>query len=394
MPTTDAYLYGHATSDYRLRFSLTTGRNLVVMDVDEDGDDTLDPPPPDTASAVTVPEFDNVTALGPLAGSVSGGGWTCPFAIAKYRADFAHYYGVEIQGTAYYSNSPLPPETLFRGYMQDINPAREAGSDITRFVAATSDRFLRDNELSYGIDWYLSADHIAPIAVADAIRHMLEAHTNLAPRSGIVVGLPATDLYALATGAGDLAGIVKGIAGAVLPDPWAFSRRGDTYVVTAHPNVAGDAYPFPTPVVDFSADMIYRIDPGPQLRANLVASVNLVAQTSDQDQIAVMYPEDGAPGATGSRPTVTGLRYDDEDDLLAIAPLVLAHLNRRWRDVTITMGIIFKCDIGDIVTVTVDFPQRDIYWLRKRFVILSISYAVDQEARTLLTTLKLDECVI
>jgi hypothetical protein len=241
MPTTDAYLYGHATSDYRLRFSLTTGRNLVVMDVDEDGDDTLDPPPPDTAGAVTVPEFDNVTALGPLAGSVSGGGWTCPFAIAKYRADFAQYYGVEIQGTAYYSNSPLAPVTLFRGYMQDVNPARTAGSDITRFVAATSDRFLRDNALSYGIDWYLSADHIAPIAVADAIRHMLEAHTNLSPRSNINIGLPATDLYALATSAGDLAGIIKGIAGAVLPDAWFFFRRDDTAVATAHPNVAGES---------------------------------------------------------------------------------------------------------------------------------------------------------
>jgi hypothetical protein len=394
MPTTDAYLYGHATSDYRLRFSLTTGRNLVVMDVDEDGDDTLDPPPPDTAGAVTVPEFDNVTALGPLAGSVSGGGWTCPFAIAKYRADFAQYYGVEIQGTAYYSNSPLAPVTLFRGYMQDVNPARTAGSDITRFVAATSDRFLRDNALSYGIDWYLSADHIAPIAVADAIRHMLEAHTNLSPRSNINIGLPATDLYALATSAGDLAGIIKGIAGAVLPDAWFFFRRDDTAVATAHPNVAGESYPFPTPVVDFSDDMVYGIDAGPQLRANLVASVNLVAQTSDQDQITVVYPEDGAPGATGSRPTVTGLRYDLEDDLLAIAPLVYAHLNRRWRDVTITLGIIFKCDIGDLVTVTTSIPQRDIFWLRKKFVVTSISYAINQDERTLLTTIKLDECLL
>jgi len=393
MPTPDALLHGHATSDYRLQFSLTSARRFAVMDVDEFGDDSNPAPPADTASAVVVPEFDGITALGPISGGVDGNGWTCPFAIARYPADFAAYYGVRIAGTAYYSNAPQPAVTLLKGYIQDVHPARLPGSDITQFLVATSHRFLQQGQLSYGIDWYESASHLAPIAVADAIGHFLTDHCNLTPRSAVTIGLPAVDLYQLSTSASDLLSIVKGLAGAVLPEPWVFCRRDDTVVVTAHPNLAGAAYPFPTPVLDFSDDMVYGIDAGPEERADLLASVNLTAQTSYQDQLVSRYPTDGAPTATGSRLTRSGLRYDDQPSLDTLAPLVYAHERRTWRNVTITAGIIFAVDIGDLVTVTTTIPQRGVVWTAKKFVVKGISYPINQDARTLTTQYTLDEVV-
>ena len=394
MPTPDAMLLGHATSDYRLQFSLFSPRAFQVMDVDQFGDDTAAPPASDIAASVTVAEFDGITALGPLSGSVDGNGWTCPFAIARYPATFAAYYGVTIAGTAYYSNAPQPAVTLLRGYMQDVHPQRTAGSDLTQFVVATSHRFLQQSQLSYAIDWYTSASHLAPLALADAVRHFIFNHTNLTPRSGVTIALPAITLYQLSTSASDILSIIKGLAASALPEPWVFCRRDDQFVITSHPNLAGAAYPFPTPVLDFSDDMIYGIDPGPQERPDLVASVNLVAQTSYQDQLVSRYPTDGAPTATGSRLTLSGLRYDDQPSLDALAPLVYAHERRTWRNVTITAGIIFKADIGDLVTVTTTIPQRGIVWTAKRFVIRQIAYTINADQRTMITRYTLDEVTV
>ena len=390
--TLDSLVYGHATQDYRLRFALEEPRQFSVMDVDEDGDDTLDPPFADTGGGVIIPEFDGVTELGPLAGSVSGGGWTCALTIPRYPATFARYAGVGIFITPYYSNvAPAGEIVAFKGYMKSANPRREAGADTIRFTCEGSVSFLADNALSYGIDYYESADHAAPLAVSEAIGHMLDAHTNIGPRSAVVLGLPDSDLDALSVSAGDFASIIKGMASAVAIEGWLFARRDDTIWITAHPNYVREAYPnWGVSAMDFNDDMIFTVDVGDIRPDDTTASVTLTADTSDQDQLTSRA--ETALGLGGRQP-ISSLKYDDFDALDTLAPRALAHANRRYRAVKLTMPLNCGFDLGDLVTLTTEIPQYGISWLMKEFVVLDISHAFDLLRGTVTTTCTLDEIV-
>jgi len=388
----DSLTFGHASQDYRLRFALGFPRLFSVMDVDLDGDDTLPPPTPDLADGVQIAAFDGVITVGPISGSVAGGGWQCPLVIAKFPANFARYAGVHIYVTPYYSNEALFGELLaFRGYMRSIASDRLPGDERVRISVTSSHSLLADNQLSYGIDYYSSLDHVAPLTVGEAIAHILDAHTNLSPRSAVVVGLPDADLNALSVSAGDFAGIVKGMASAVAIEGWVFSRRDDTLWVTAHPNYLGDAYPnYAIDAMDFNDDMVFSVKLGDERPDDVVASLTVVAETSDQDQLTSRAE---TRLGLGGRTSLSGLRYDNFDTLDALAPRALAHANRRYRAVQLTMPLNFGFDIGDIVTLTTTIPQRDIAWVKKRFVVLDISITPDLTGHTLTTSCTLDEII-
>lgn len=364
------------TDDYYFTFDLWAQRAFQLSDVSGLGTDDPDihdyPPASDPLTAAPiVAAYDGVTAVGAITGSIGQGGFVSTLTIPKYPAEFADYFGADLTITPVYANVPNPPVQVFRGYMRHVTATREWRKDRVLFDLKSSASFLQDATFSRGIDWASGLGHSGPTTPTAVITHLLDQHTNLAPRTPYTVALPDQTWTRFSLSEGSVYRMLQAVASAAALEGWVFCRRGDDLLVTAHPNLIGSVYPtYDSPTHEFVDDEILSIDL-PEEPPQQVARVTLVAQTSDQTELT---SEAFNAGGVGSSERTTDLRCDDQTTLDNLATRYLAHRNRRYQQVKLSLGLHVAVDLGDVVTLTTTIPQRDITWNAKRFVVRAISY--------------------
>lgn len=365
-----------ATEDYYFSFDLWTPRAFQLSDVSGLGQDdpaVHDYPPaadPLTAAPI-VAAYDGVTAIGAITGTISQGGFATTLTIPKYPANFADYFGADLTITPVYANGATTPIRVFRGYMRGVTATHKWQADSVLFDIKSSASFLQDATFSRGIDWMSGLDHSGPTTPTAIIEHLLDQHTNLAPRTPYTVALPDQTWDRFSLNEGSVYQMLQAVANAAALEGWVFCRRGDDLLVTAHPNLIGSVYPtYDSPTYEFTDTVMLGVDV-PEQPPDQVARVLLVAKTSNQTELT---SEAFNPGGVGSSEKKTDLRCDDQTTLDNLAALYLAHKNRRYQNVKVSLSMNVNVDLGDVVTVTTSIPQRDITWTAKRFVVTGISY--------------------
>lgn len=400
----DTTLYRRASHNHTIEFDLGTARNWYLADVDGYGMDTGNfPVPADPDAPTIVQAFDGVTAVGRISGSVQAGGFATELTIPRYLADFADWFGCTILARGTLGGVPGIPGAggdelgrvvLFRGYMQTVTGTRAYGMQTTRFPVASSSAFLRNSSFSRGLDWYAgSASHPAPTTAHDIIRHLLLAHTNIYPRSNYGIYIPDHALDGFSLNAGSVMSMIQGLLDNFTGgEGWLMCRRNDDIYLGCHPNLDRDGlHPsLNDPIIDFDDGLVDQYDIA-ETPPRAVAAVTVVGTHSDQTtHVATYYGPNGA----GSR-VRRDIRTDDDAVVDWLAARLHAHLNRRFQAVKLTVSGLpgITVDLGDVVTVTTDIPQRNIHWSGKKFAVIAIEYASDTQKNTLTSTLTLDECL-
>lgn len=364
------------SEDYLISFSLWSARAFRISDVNFDGTDdpavhdyppAADPP----VAAPIIAAWDGVTAIDAIAGDVAQGGFVANFTIPLYPATFIDYFGADLEVRPSYANVYGPPVRVFRGYMRGVDAARAWQRDSVVFAMKSSASFLQDATFSRGIDWAAGLGHDAPVTPTAIAEHLLGTHTNLAPRSPYTVGLPDLSFDRFSLNQSSVYDMLRSLGDATALEGWVFCRRDDSLVVTGHPNLVGDAYPFRTPVYELTDDVLLKLDI-PETPPDRAARVLLAATTSTQTTLtSEVYTASGV----GANVTAPGaLRSDSQAALDGLAANYLAHLNRRYQGVKATLSLNLNFDLGDIVTVTTTVPQRGYRWVANKFVVRALSY--------------------
>lgn len=403
--STDTRLLVASSQDYKLSFDLWAARSFQLSDVsstgaDDDAIHTYPPPADPLVAAPIVTAIDGVTSIGPVRGSVAEGGFSCDLVFpGGVAADFADYFGADLMIQTWHGNVPgvigaagSDPGRVrvFRGYMRQGGARRAWQDDQVSFTVRSSSSFLQDSSFSRGIDWGAGLAHSGPVAVQDAIDHLLTQHTNLKPRSIVGYYIPNPTLDRLTVNAGSVYAMIKAIADSVAIASWVYCDREDNLQIRCHPTILPDTWAsaLASPIIELTDDLVidWTLTEHPP---DQCASVTLVATKSDGTEISTTYYVDGG---IGSRPTYSGLRYENVSDLDALAPRLAMHLNRRYT-LTANLPINVAIDLADIVTVTADFPDRGVQFNSDLFVCTALSYMPVQDAqgRTFSSTVTLDQ---
>jgi hypothetical protein len=368
--------------------------------VDSSGDDVGAAPADTGGPAPFIEAFDGISDLGSISGSIDQGGWSCDLKIPRFPATFRDYFGCVLALQSWHGGVWGVPGAagialeadIFRGWMTAATGRREFGKDETVFRMESSSAFLRNARFTRGIDWFDgSGSHPAPTDTYTIIQHLLEVHTNWTSRhpDGVGYGLYIKNhsLDAFSCSEGSVWDMIKGVGNNFVLECDLYCRRGDDLVVGCHPNLAPELAPnLNNPIIDLDADLILDIE-AEEKPAYQCAEVSVIAQRSNQTE----YPANfyGGPGP-GSRPKYQ-IRTDDTGKADEMAARMYAHLNRRFPNVKVTLPLNVSIDLGDVITLTIDIPQRAIAWSSKRFYVTSVSYQPDIQKRTWRTALQLDE---
>lgn len=404
--STDSTLLRAASQDYKLSFDLWEARNFMLSDVSSTGadDDALHtyPPSPDPlVAAPIVTAFDGVTQIGPVRGSISTGMFECDLLFpGGVAANFADYFGADLMIQTWHGNVPgvigaagSDPGRVrvFRGYMRAGSARRAWQDDQVIFTIRSSSSFLQDASFSRGIDWASGLAHSGPVAVQDAIDHLITQHTNLKPRSIVGYYIPNPTLDRLSVNSGSVYSMIKAIADSVAVESWVYCDREDNLQIRCHPTILPETWAsaLANPIIELTDDLIMGAWELTERPPNQIASVTLVGTASDGTEISTTYYVDGG---VGSRPTYTGLRYESVADLDALAPRLALHLNRRYSLVA-NLPINVAIDLADIVTVTADFPDRGVSFNQDLFVATAITYqpVQDEQGRSFSGSVTLDQ---
>lgn len=401
MPT-DLTLYRRASHNHTIAFDLGTPRRFYVADVDGLGMDTGNfPVPTDPDAPVVIAAFDGVTAVGTISGNVRQGGFAAELTIPRYPATFLDRFGCTIlvrgtlggvPGIPGAGGTELGRVVLFRGYMRTVTGERRYGMETTRFPVESSSAFLRDASFSRGIDWYAgSASHPAPLGSNAIIDHLIRHHTNYGDRAQIGIYLPNHRLNSFSLNAGSVLSMLQACADNYSGgEGWVMARRNDDLYVGTHPTLDRDnLHPSKNdPIIDLDDGLVdtWQIAETPP---NQVAAVTVVGERSDHTAYTATYY---GPNGIGSR-VKRQIRTDDDAVVDWLAACLYQHLNRRYQSVKATISGLpgVTVDLGDVVTVTTDEPQRGIHWGGKKFACVGIQYQVDTQRQALSTVLELDE---
>lgn len=393
--STDTAVLLRASQDYRLRVELYDPRQFILRDVNSSGADEGAAAADTGGPAPFIEAFDGISDLGSISGSIDQGGFSCTLTIPRFPATFRDYFGVVIAIQAWHGGVWGVPGAagtaveadIFRGWMTSATPRREYGKDETRFTIESTSAFLKRSRFTRGIDYGAGLDHAGPTTSNAIISHLLEYHTNFTSRHpsppGYGIYLPDHSLDAFSLSEGSVWDMLGQLANNWILEGQVYCRRGDDLVIGGHPNLTGY---LPDPVIDLDADLILSLE-AQEVAENACAEVSVIAQRSNQTEYPANYYGGSGPG---SRPKYQ-IRTDDTGIADSLAALMYAHQNRRWPSVKVTTPLMVAVDLGDHVTLTIDIPQRGIYWGQKRFYCTAISYRPDIQKRTWQTELTLDE---
>jgi hypothetical protein len=390
------------SEDYRLRVELYEPRYFTLADMAANGTDAGAAAADTGGPAPFIEAFDGISDLGSISGSIDAGGWSCDLTIPQFPATFDDYFGVVLAIQAWHggvwgvpgaSGTALEAD-IFRGWMQAATAKREYGKDTATFKIESSATFLKAARFTRGMDFYAgspSAAHGGPTDTDTIIAHLLEYHTNWTSRHPDGVGygiyIPDHDVITFSLNEGSVYDMLKQVADNCALDGQVYCRRGDDLYIGCHPNLAPDRRgDLMTPKIDLDADLILDIEV-PEVPSYSVAEVSVVAQLSDQTEYFANYYGGSGPG---SRPKYT-IRTDDTAQADNLAARMFAHANRRFPAVKVTLPLNVVADLGDVVALTIDIPQRGIAWSGKRFYCTAVSYQPDIQKRTWRTSLTLDE---
>lgn len=364
------------SEDFLITSQIWQPRAFRLADVAADGTDDPAvhdyPPAADPLLAGPIlTEFDAVTAIDAIAGDVQQGGFVAGLSIPLYPATFLDYYGADLEVRPSYANVYGPPVRVFRGYMRQVQDARAWQRDSAIFSMKSSASFLQSATFSRGIDWAAGLGHAAPVTPTEIAEHLLGTHTNLAPRSPYTVALPDLTFDRFSLNQGSVYDGLRALGDATALEGWVFCRRDDSLVVTAHPNLIGALYPtYSAPTYEITDDVLLRLDVT-ESPPDQAARVLLAATTSTQTTLTSEVYTAAGVGANVTAPGT--LRSDSQSHLDTLAARYLAHLNRRYQ-VKASLTLNLNCDLGDVVTLTTEIPQRGIVWVNKRFVVRALSY--------------------
>lgn len=399
MASTDTTLLRASTEAFFVDIDRWSPRNFVLVDVDSTGADVDAPPDDEGTEQALDPAFGGMTNVGSISGSVDSGGMSGDFAIPDLVVPMPVYTQIDLRIRTWHGNVPGvigaagtdPGRVLFyRGYVSKVAAHGEWQKDTVRFTVESSMQFLSRSSFTRSIDFGPGLAHSGPITLHGAIGHLLDAHTNLKPRSVVGIYLPDHTFERLTLNQGSVMSMLKGLADNAL-EGWVFFDREDNLQIMAHPNLAPEAWAekLADPIIEFDDTLIETIDIE-EYPSDQVSQVTLNAMTYDGKELRVdRYGSSGL----GERKSFSGLRYDDIDALNTLAALYEAHANRRYR-VKIRTFLNIAADLGNIVTVSTEVKQRGISWIQKPFVVLGISYNVNMGELTFSSELTLDEVVV
>lgn len=400
--STDTAPLRRGAQNYAIYFDLGTARAFEVMPVNDDGTDGT-PPAADPRSPVPLIEaFDGVSDVGTITGSIDRGGFSCELTVPKVAATFDDWFQADLRIKTWHGGVPgvvgaagIDPDDilLFRGYMRDVTSGRPAyGKHEARFGVESSSAYLRENSLGPGFDWASDTPHGAPGDNHAILRHIVLDHTNITPRSDFGIYLPLHSLDRYTFNGGNIMEGLRGIAKNFSADEgWVFCRREDDLYVGCHPNIWPELHPnVDSPIIDLDADLLLSISV-PETLPDRQVSVRGLAQLSDGTEYASPVETFGT-GALSTREQFR-VRTDDTAMVDTLTQRKAAHLARRYRAVKVETGIMVAVDLGDVVTLTIDLPQRGIAWSQKKFVTTAVEWRPDIQKRTFRSTLTLDEVV-
>ncbi len=397
MPLTDTTALGRSSQDFKLRAALTAPRRFSLADVDGYGADQGAAQADPGGAGPLIAAFDQISSFGTIGGSIAAGGWSCALTVPQVPATFADFFGVELFAQTWYGGVPgvagaagvAHEARIFRGWMTEARVNRVFQGTTATFTIKSGADFLQRASFSRGLDWAVGIPHGAPGSSNAIIDHLIRYHTNYADREAVGIYLNNHALTTFSLNSGNVYGMIKALADNFALAGEVYSRREGDLVVTAHPNLCPSVHPtINDPIIELTADLLLSIDV-PETPSNQCAEVAVTAQKSDQTTYTARYY--GGSGV-GSRATYQ-IRTDDTAQADSLAALMYAHLNRRFQAVKVTTGLNVAIDLGDVILLTIDLPQRGIVWNRKRFYVTAISYSPDLASRTFKAEYTCDEVI-
>lgn len=395
MPLTDTTALGRSSQDCKLRCALSAPRQFALSDVDGFGADQGAPPGDAEGAGPTIAAFDQISSFGTISGSIAAGGWSCALTVPQVPATFADFFGVEVFAQTWYGGVPgvvgaagvASEARIFRGWMTEARVAREFQGTTSTFTIKSGSDFLSRTSFTRGIDWASGLPHGAPGSSNAIIDHLIRYHTNYGDRSAIGIYLPDHALTSFSVNEGSVLSMIKSVADNFVLEGEVYCRREDDLFIGAHPNLCPDTHPtINDPIIEFLPDLMLSIEV-PEVPNYQCTEVAVTAQKSDQTEYTARYY--GGSGV-GTRAKYQ-IRTDDIGQANALAALMFAHQNRRFRAVKVTTALNVAIDLGDCVLLTVDLPQRGISWAQKKFYVTAISYMPDLSNRTFKAEYTLDE---
>ena len=415
MPLTDTTNLKRSSQDWAITFDLYAPRAFRLSDVGPLGTDAGDihsyPPAADPlVSAPQIAGYDGVIDFGSIGGSIAQGGFSATLTIPEYPADWAAFFGVDLRLATVHGGIPgiigasgVDPDTirLFRGYQQAATAYNSYTYKRSEFQVESSMAHLRRAGFSRGFDFYAGGDHAAPTTAWDVISHIVYQHTNLTPRSLLGLYIPNHQFNSYSIGGGSVASILQTVAdNCSAGEGWVFCDREDNLQIMCSPNLAPALHPTVNdPIIHLDEELVLHLDGGgggvviPEVAYTQVGSVQLTATMSDQTSYAtpVYYTGNGE----GDRVVRGPYQTDDWQALNALAERLLAHLNRRYRGIQVTLPLNVAVNLGDCVLLSVDGSNnnRGITWAEKKFCCVAIAYNVDMESHVFTSVLTLDEVI-